>query len=156
MKAMVILFFYSQWLIHVEWIPQGQTANKKYFFKIQKGFRRKMKKKRSQPWSRGQLWFHQDNISCHKSTLVTTWMANWGIKAVQHSPYNPDLALCEFFLFPRIKDRLREIRFPPTQELKETAKKYVKGLMKKDFEKNWIPGLEKTHAEVCRCERPLF
>ena len=27
-KAMVNPFFDSQWLIHVEWVPQGQTVNK--------------------------------------------------------------------------------------------------------------------------------
>ena len=30
--------------------------------------------------------------------LVTTWMANMGMKPAQHPPYSPDLALCDFSL----------------------------------------------------------
>ena len=44
-----------------------------------------------------QWWFHQDNSSCHKPALVTTWMANSGMKPVQHPPFNPDLATSSCF-----------------------------------------------------------
>ena len=61
-------------------------------------------------------------------------MADRGMKVVQHPPYSPDLAPCDFFLFPRMKDSLRGIRFQLTQELKEASENYLKGLLKKDFE----------------------
>ena len=47
-----------------------------------KRFREKMRKKRPQQCSSGQWWLHQDNAPCHKSTLVTTWMADRGMKVV--------------------------------------------------------------------------
>ena len=98
-KAMVIVFFESQELIHVEWVSQGQTVKKEYCLSVLKRFR----KKRSQQWSSGQWWFHQDNVACHKSTLVSSWMVDKGIKMVQHPLYCPDLAPCDFFLFPSMK-----------------------------------------------------
>ena len=33
-KAMIISFFVSQGLIHVEWVPLGQTANKEYYLTV--------------------------------------------------------------------------------------------------------------------------
>ena len=47
-KAMVIPFFDSQGLIHVEWAPQGQTVNKEYYLNVLKRYREKMRKKRPQ------------------------------------------------------------------------------------------------------------
>ena len=61
-------------------------------------------------------------------------MAARGVKTVQHPPYSPDLAICDFFLFPRVKDSLREVRLHLTEKLKQTSEKYLKGLLKKDFE----------------------
>ncbi|XP_068235595.1 protein GVQW3-like [Palaemon carinicauda] len=85
-KAMVIPFFDSEGLIHVEWVPQGQTANEEYYLTILKRLREKMRKKCQQQWTSDQWWFHQDNAPCHKSTLVTTWMADRGMTVVQPSP----------------------------------------------------------------------
>ena len=67
---------------------------------------------------------------CHKSTLVTTWMADRGMKVVQHPPYSTDQAPCNFFLLPHMKDSLRGIRFQSTEELKEALENYLK----KDFD----------------------
>ncbi len=61
-------------------------------------------------------------------------MADRGMKVVQHPPYSPDLVPCDFFLFPRMKDSLRGIRFQSTEELKEASESYLKGLLQKDFE----------------------
>ncbi|XP_076058511.1 protein GVQW3-like [Oratosquilla oratoria] len=47
-KAMAIPFFDSQGLIHVEWVPLGQTVNKEYYLTVLKRFREKMRKKRPQ------------------------------------------------------------------------------------------------------------
>ena len=66
--------------------------------------------------------------------LVTPYMADRGMKVVQHPPYSPDLAPCDFFLFPRMKNSLKGKRFQSTQELKKASAKYFRGLLKKDFE----------------------
>ena len=39
-----------------------------------------------------------------------------GIKTVPHSPYSPDLAPCDFWLFPK----LRGCRYETIEEMKET------------------------------------
>ena len=53
-KVMVIPFFDSQGLIHVEWVPQGQTINKEFYLTVLRRFREKMRKKRPQQWTSGQ------------------------------------------------------------------------------------------------------
>ena len=52
-KAMVISFFDSQGLIHVECVPQDQTINKEFYLTVPRRCREKMRKKKPQQWTNG-------------------------------------------------------------------------------------------------------
>ena len=66
-----------------------------------------------------QWHFHQDNAPVHNSILVTHYLTKMGIKTVPHRPYSPDLALCDFCLFPK----LRGYRYETIEEMKEAVTK---------------------------------
>ena len=51
-----------------------------------------------------------------------------GIKTVPHPPYSPDLARCDFWLFPK----LRGCRYE-TIEMKEAVTKVIDTLTQEDF-----------------------
>ena len=44
-------------------------------------------------------------------------MSDLNIEPLQHPPYSPDLAICDFFLFPTVKDHLRGRKFESREEL---------------------------------------
>ena len=52
-----------------------------------------------------------------------------GIKTVRHPSYSPDLAPCDFFLFPK----LRGCRYETIQEMKEAVTKVIDTLTQEDF-----------------------
>ena len=52
-----------------------------------------------------------------------------GIKAVPHLSYSPDLAPCDFWLFPK----LRGCRYETTEEMKEAVTKVIGMLTQEDF-----------------------
>ena len=52
-----------------------------------------------------------------------------GIKTVPHPPYSPDLAPCDFWLFPK----LRGCRYETIDEMKEAVTKVIDTLTQKDF-----------------------
>ena len=52
-----------------------------------------------------------------------------GIKTVPHRPYSPDLAPCDFMLFPK----LRSCRFETIEEMKEAVSKVIDTLKQGDF-----------------------
>ena len=39
----------------------------------------------------------------HNSILVPDYLTKMGIKTVPHPPYNPNLAPCDFLLFPKLR-----------------------------------------------------
>ena len=52
-----------------------------------------------------------------------------GIKTVPQPPYNPDLAPCDFWLFPK----LRGCRYETIEEMKEAVTKVIDMLTQEDF-----------------------
>ena len=52
-----------------------------------------------------------------------------GIKRVPHPPYSLDLALCDFWLFPK----LRDCRYETIEEMKEAVTKVIDTLTQEDF-----------------------
>ena len=52
-----------------------------------------------------------------------------GIKTVRHPPYSRDLAPCDFWLFPK----LRDCRYETIDEMKEAVTKVIATLTQKDF-----------------------
>ena len=78
----------------------------------------------------GQWHFHQDNAPVHNSRLFDTdYLTKMGIKTVAHPPYSPDLASCDFWLFPK----LRGCRYERTEEMKEAVTKVIDTLTQEDF-----------------------
>jgi hypothetical protein len=43
------------------------------------------------------------------------------ITMLEHPPYSPDLALCDFFLFPLIKKRLKGTNFDDAEDIQNNA-----------------------------------
>ena len=66
----------------------------------------------------------------HQSTTpsLSDYLTKMGIKTVLHPPYSPDLALCDFWLFPK----LRGCRYE-TIERKEAVTKFIDTLTQEDF-----------------------
>ena len=56
--------------------------------------------------------------------------AKMGIKTVPHRPYSPDVAPCDFWLFPK----LRGCRYETIEEMKEAVTKVIDTLTQEDFD----------------------
>ena len=77
----------------------------------------------------GQWHFHQDNAPVHNSILVTDYLTKMSIKTLPQPPYSPDLAPCDFWLFPK----LRGCRYETIEEMKEAVMKVIDTLTQEDF-----------------------
>lgn len=60
---------------------------------------------------RSHVILHHDNASAHSAKRTNAYLKASNVELMTHPPYSPDLAPCDFFLFPRIKDKLRGLRF---------------------------------------------
>lgn len=103
------------------------------------------------PGSSGDLrrWFvHHDNAPAHNAERTMECLAPSGINLVAHTPYSPDLAPCDFFLFPKIKKELREKRFENCKLAVEVAITELAMLQNGDLELCLNRGLYRLQKSI--------
>jgi hypothetical protein len=54
---------------------------------------------------------------------------------IPHPHYSPDLAPCDFFLFPKLKLKLKGRLFDTIQEIQAESQRVLGSLTEKDFQK---------------------
>ena len=122
-------FFDITGMIYMHWVPTGQTVNKEYYVEVLREFSKRFHLKRPALFKLGQWHFHQDNAPVHNLILVTDYLTKIGIKTVPQPPYSPDLAPCDFCLFPK----LRGCRYETIEEMKEAVTKVIDTVTQEDF-----------------------
>jgi hypothetical protein len=53
---------------------------------------------------------------------------------IPHPPYSPDLARCDFFLFPKMKLKLKGRHFDTTEEIQAESPRVLDTLTEKHFQ----------------------
>ena len=62
-----------------------------------------------------------DDSSAHKAKVAVTFLKEQNVKILAHSPYSPDLAPCDGWLFLLVKEKLAGRKFSRIQDLGNTA-----------------------------------
>jgi hypothetical protein len=60
--------------------------------------------------------------------------AKYKMTVIPHPPYSPDLAPCDFFLFPKMKLKLKGRQFNTTEDIQAKTQKVLDTLTEKDFQ----------------------
>ncbi len=115
-------------------VPEGQVVNQIYYLKVLTTQER-VRKKWPELW-KNKLWIlHQDNTPAHNAALsVKRYLATRSTTVLEHTLYLPDLPLCDFFLFPKIKPALKRTWFESMEEVKQKLAKLLNVLTKEDFQ----------------------
>lgn len=98
-KSMLICFFDVKGVIHKEFVPQGQTVNGEFYREVLRRLRNRIRRTRPQMWADKSFVLHHDNAPAHTSLIVRGFLASTNFTAINHPPYSPDLAPCDFFCF---------------------------------------------------------
>jgi len=97
--------------VHHEFTPEGQSVNAAFYVEVLKCLRDRVRRVRPELWDRRQWILHHDNAPAHSALIVHEFLARNSITMLKRPPYSPDLAPCDFFLFPRCKLVLRGAAF---------------------------------------------
>ncbi|KAG6462424.1 hypothetical protein O3G_MSEX013254 [Manduca sexta] len=69
----------------------------------------------------------------HTSLLVSDFLAKNNTLMILQPPYSPDLAPCDFFLFPKLKRPMKGRRYATIDEIKTASKEELNKIQKNDF-----------------------
>lgn len=92
------------------------------------------------------LLLHQDNAPAHQAKLTQNFLKLTGFQVLPHPAYSPDLAPCDFFLFPKIKKNLKGKRFQSREEVLNAVNAELKAVKIDDLNAcftNWFYRMKK-------------
>ncbi|GFR93373.1 histone-lysine n-methyltransferase setmar-like protein [Elysia marginata] len=146
LKVMHMIFQYMNGEI-LRWpVPIGTTINAQYYKRVlQDKLRPAIRKKRPGLLESGIL-FHHDNAPVHTAGAVTDVLAGYKWELLEIPRYSPDLAPCDFHLFPKMKEHLRGQRFETEEDIIQATKVAIKNLDKCSYVtafKDWLQRIEK-------------
>ncbi|UYV69294.1 hypothetical protein LAZ67_6003158 [Cordylochernes scorpioides] len=113
-------------VVHHEFLPQGRTVNKEYYLQVMRNLREAIRQKRPDLWKNKNRLLHHDNALAHTSLLVRDFLAKNNTLMMPQPPYSPELAPCDFFLFPKLMRPMKGRRYATLDEIKTASKEELK------------------------------
>lgn len=140
-KTLVCVFFTTGGAIHVDYVNRGTNIDHKYYIKnclepLIKAI--KMKRKKS---GTKMIKLLHDNARPHTHKAVIKYLKEQKISTIDHPPYSPDLAPCDFWLFDHIKQRL--VDSTGVQSLKTQITAILRSIPKDEYFKTFNKWLER-------------
>ena len=81
--------------------------------------------RRPQLWATSDWQLHYHSVSVHESHLMQSFLVKHQITQAIQPLYSPDLAPCDFWLFPKLKSPLKGKRFQTVNEIQENTRGWL-------------------------------
>lgn len=132
-KQMVAIFFRHSGIVKAVPLEQKRTVNAQWYCEVclPQVFQ-KLEEERPSAGLHGIL-LHHDNARAHTAARTTDFLHERGVQLVGHPAYSPDLAPCDFFLFPEMKKHLQERRFDSAEQAVDFMMDVLDSMPKKLF-----------------------
>jgi len=122
-----------RWLVHED---RRRTIKEiaQFYCSVLRRLREDIRRKRPELWHAGNWLFYDDNVSSHRALATREFLAHNNITTFPHPPYSPDLAPCDFFLFPKMKLLLKGRRFDGLEDIQRESQNVLGKLREQDFQ----------------------
>jgi transposase len=134
-KVLLTVFFDYRGIVHHSYAPEGQTINKEYYLEVICHLCDAVQRKRPHLWASRNWQLRHDIALAHSSHLIQSFLAKHGIPVVRQAPYSPDMAPCDFWLFPKLKRPLKGSHFDSREDIMQNATKELRSLSEEAFQK---------------------
>jgi histone-lysine N-methyltransferase SETMAR len=120
-------------IVHCEFVPPNTTVNSDFYCGVLRCLRENVQRKRLELWDNHNWLQHHDNTPAHTSLKTTEFVTNNNMVIVPHPPYSPDLAPCDFALFPKLKMKLKRQRFETVSDIQRESQAVLDSIKKNYF-----------------------
>ncbi len=133
-------FFDSQGLIHQEFVPTRQTVDANIYKDILDRLIRRIIHIHPDLCASSDRFLQHVNTPAHNVASVCQFLAKKNVTALHHLSYLPNLALANYFLFPKLKLQLKRRSFEDIRTIQKNVTDVLKGIPETDF-KHALEGL---------------
>ena len=118
-------FFFFFGIVHKEFVPSGQTVNRKFYCEVLRRQREDVRCKRSEMWKNGDWLLHHDNAPAYTSLVVkeSRQKIKWSLfpSLPTHLTWPPALFTCSL----KWKFRLKGRPFVSTEEIQAESQQVL-------------------------------
>lgn len=136
-KVLLIAFFDADGMVHSEFVPPSTTINAQYYLGVMQRLCNRIRRVQPQRWAQRDFFLLYDNTPAHMVALVVQFLVKKQIPVIAHPPYSPDLAPADFFLFLRLKLRMKRERYEDVIDIQSNMTRELKAISKEAFQKSF-------------------
>jgi len=145
-KVMATVFWDRKGVLLVDFMAHGTTINADRYCETLKKLRRAIQNRRRGMLTKGVCLLH-DNARPHVARQTVALLDQFGWDIITHPPYSPDLAPCDYHLFPKLKEHLAGRRFSDDDEVKVAVQRFLN-----DMAASWYDmGIQKLPLRLQKC-----
>ena len=125
--------FDSQALVHKEFVSEGKAANAELYKGVMDLFLKSIQRVRPAAFRSRFFFLLHDNAPAHKAASVCQFLTQKNVTIIYHPPLLPRLSPPNYFLFPKLKTKLKGLHFADVSEIQEAVTDEVKKAQKEEF-----------------------
>ena len=133
-KVMLIAFFDVHKIVYAEFLPKDQTIHQLVYINILRHLMHSVREKSREQWQTRSWLLHHDNAPAHNALGIRGSLAKNNIAVLEQPPYSPDLAPCDFFLFPKLKEVIKGTRFQDSEVIKTALMRELQVIPEESFQ----------------------
>ncbi len=158
-STMITVFFDCNGLLHHEFVPVGETIRAEDYCQTLGRLREQIRRKRPHLWRMENGWrhylLHHDNATPHTANPTLAAIGETNTELLAHPPYSPDLAPCDFFLFPLLKAQMRGNHYRNIEQVQHATVEILRAIPADKFE-DAIKELPVRWAKCVKAEGDFF
>ena len=125
-KVMATVFWDAKDVIMLDFLPKRSTITGVYYANLLDQLRTAIHEKRPANLSKSVL-LQKNNARVHTCKVAMDVVERNGYELIPHSADSPDLAPCDFFLFPNLKKDIGGLHFRSDEEVVTAVEEWVNG-----------------------------
>ena len=119
--------------MHKEFISEGKTVNAEFYKGVMDHLLKRIQQVCPAVFCSRDFFLFHDNAPAHKAASVCQFLTPKNVTTLYHPPYRPDLSPTDYFLFPKLKVKLKGLHFADVAEIQEAVTDELKKVQKEAF-----------------------
>ena len=149
-KVMATVFWDAKDVIMLDFLLKRSTITGVYYANLLDQLKTVIREKRRGKLSKDVL-LQQNNARVHTCKVAMDAVEQNGYELIPYPAYSPDLAPCDFFLFPNLKKNIHGLHFPSDEEVVTAVEEWVNG-NNPDFFSSGLMALEHRWSKCITLE----
>jgi len=143
-KNMLVCFYNSKEIIHHEFVPGGQTLTGSFYLSVLERLWKRICHVQPEYSAPGSWFLLHENAPVHRAVAVQEFLVRKQVCVFHQSSYSPDLYLCDYFLFPKLKLPLKGRLFEEVQDIQAAVTSSLWSIPQEDVQRSFQSLLDRA------------